>query len=55
MIPRNAASRIAWLEEKLRDQVRDISRLRRLSLRTEEVYWNWTMDRQCGLSAPPVE
>jgi integron integrase len=28
-------------EKKLRDQVRDISRLRHLSARTEEAYWNW--------------
>jgi len=42
-------------EEKLCEQMRDISLLRRLSLCTEEAYWNWTMDRQCGLSAPPVE
>lgn len=28
-------------EKKLRDQVRDIARLRHLSLRTEETYWNW--------------
>jgi integron integrase len=28
-------------EKKLREQVRDISRLRHLSLRTEETYWNW--------------
>jgi integron integrase len=28
-------------EKKLRDQVRDIARLRHLSLRTEEAYWNW--------------
>ena len=28
-------------EKKLREQVRDIARLRHLSLRTEETYWNW--------------
>jgi integrase len=28
-------------EKKLRDQVRDIARLRHLSLRTEDAYWNW--------------
>jgi integron integrase len=28
-------------EKKLRDQVRDVSRLRHLGLRTEETYWNW--------------
>ena len=28
-------------ENKIRDQVRDLARLRHLSLRTEEAYWNW--------------
>ena len=28
-------------EKKLRDQVRDVTRLRHLGLRTEEAYWNW--------------
>ncbi len=28
-------------EKKLRDQVRDVARLRHLGLRTEEAYWNW--------------
>lgn len=28
-------------EKKLREQVRDIARLRHLSPRTEETYWNW--------------
>lgn len=28
-------------EKKLRDQMRDVARLRHLSLRTEEAYWNW--------------
>ena len=28
-------------EKRLRDQVRDLARLRHLSLRTEEAYWNW--------------
>ncbi len=28
-------------EKKLADQVRDVARLRHLSLRTEETYWNW--------------
>jgi integron integrase len=29
------------VEKKLIDQVRDVARLRHLSLRTEETYWNW--------------
>lgn len=28
-------------EKRLHDQVRDLARLRQLSLRTEEAYWNW--------------
>lgn len=28
-------------EKKLREQMRDIARLRHLGLRTEETYWNW--------------
>jgi len=28
-------------EKKLREQVRDLARLRHLGLRTEETYWNW--------------
>ncbi len=28
-------------EKRLREQVRDLARLRHLSLRTEEAYWNW--------------
>lgn len=28
-------------EKRLRDQVRNLARLRHLSLRTEEAYWNW--------------
>jgi integron integrase len=28
-------------EKKLRDQLRDVARLRHLGLRTEETYWNW--------------
>jgi hypothetical protein len=32
---------VTTAEKKLRDQVRDVSRLRHLSLRTEDAYWNW--------------
>jgi integron integrase len=28
-------------EKRLRDQLRDVARLRHLGLRTEETYWNW--------------
>ena len=28
-------------EKKLRDPVRDVTRLRHLGLRTKEAYWNW--------------
>ena len=28
-------------DKKLRDQLRDVARLRHLGLRTEETYWNW--------------
>jgi hypothetical protein len=28
-------------EKKLREQARDLARLRHMSLRTEEAYWNW--------------
>jgi hypothetical protein len=28
-------------EKKLREQPRDVARLRHLSLRTENAYWNW--------------
>jgi integrase len=28
-------------EKRLREQVRDVARLRHLGLRTEETYWNW--------------
>jgi hypothetical protein len=28
-------------ENRLRDQLRDVARLRHLGLRTEETYWNW--------------
>lgn len=28
-------------EKKLREQVRDVARLRHLGLRTEQTYWNW--------------
>jgi len=28
-------------EKKLREQLRDVARLRHLGLRTEETYWNW--------------
>jgi integron integrase len=41
IIPRHAVLFITMAEKKLRDQVRDISRLRHLSARTEEAYWNW--------------
>jgi len=29
-------------EKKLREQLRDVARLRHLGLRTEETYWNWS-------------
>ena len=28
-------------EKKLREQLRDVARLRHLGLRTEDTYWNW--------------
>jgi site-specific recombinase XerD len=28
-------------EKKLREQVRDVARLRHLGIRTEDTYWNW--------------
>src|SRR2546425_13300810 len=32
---------IVMVEKKLREQLRDVARLRHLGLRTEETYWNW--------------
>src|SRR2546425_11381397 len=32
---------IVMAEKKLREQLRDVARLRHLGLRTEETYWNW--------------
>lgn len=41
IIPHLTVLFITMAEKKLRDQVRDIARLRHLSLRLEEAYWNW--------------
>src|SRR2546427_6987764 len=41
IILRFAVLCIVMAEKKLREQLRDVARLRHLGLRTEDTYWNW--------------